>query len=102
MRNQRLPSIVTQTRTTLTQSVTTDTPVSLAVVSAVSELKRIDPLELDAPLYDVVDPDALDDLFGETIGGRRNTYCRVQFEFDGCEVVIERTYDPVVTVCEVE
>lgn len=38
-------------------------PLSQAVVTAVAELTERDPIAMD-PLYDWIDPDALDELFG--------------------------------------
>lgn len=37
--------------------------ITQAVVEAIAEAEGIDPLELAPPLYDVVDPDALENLF---------------------------------------
>lgn len=42
---------------------------STAVVNAIAEHKGIDPLELDRPLYDVINPDALDSLFSQSTNG---------------------------------
>ena len=52
-------------------------PLSQLVVETVAESEGVDPLELEVPLYEAVDPDALDALF------RAN---------DGVEGVIEFTY----------
>lgn len=40
-----------------------DNYVSSAVITAVAEREGVDPIELNQPLYDVIDPDALDALF---------------------------------------
>ena len=55
--------------------------VSTAVVRAVANLTGRDPLSV-TPLSEVVDPDALDALFG---GG---TDARVTFRLDGCAVTV--------------
>lgn len=67
----------------------TDEPPSLAVVLAVSAALDADPDQLD-PLYDAVDPDALDRIF------QQGTVGHVNFEWAGCEVVI--TGDSTVLV----
>lgn len=54
---------------------------SQAIIEAVAEEEAVDPLKLD-PLYDVIDPDALDDLF------QSESICRVLFEYNGYEVEV--------------
>ncbi|MFC7135967.1 HalOD1 output domain-containing protein [Halobaculum litoreum] len=39
-----------------------------AIVSAVADEKGIEPTALERPLYDVIDSEALDGLFGDTTG----------------------------------
>lgn len=61
--------------------------VSDLVVEAVAEADGIDPIELTPPLYEVIDPDALDQLFSPSsadgrLGGR------VTFFYNGYEVVV--------------
>lgn len=51
------------------------------VVFAVGEAKGIDPADLDDCLYDVIDPDALDNLF---TGGSGT----LEFTFAGCQVTV--------------
>lgn len=62
---------------------------SVAVVSAVSSAVGIDPTDLDPPLYDVVDPDALDTLFQDETGS-------VTFEYHGAVVNVD--HNQVVTL----
>ncbi|MFC7096843.1 HalOD1 output domain-containing protein [Halobaculum marinum] len=57
--------------------------VSIRVVECVAEATGREPTDLP-PLYDVVDPDALDDLF--TAGGDGN--CTVSFRFEGTLVEV--------------
>lgn len=59
-------------------------PLSQVVVEAVASAEGVDPLDLEVPLYDAVDPDALDALFrsGATVDGR------VEFEYHGYEVTV--------------
>ncbi|WP_324663077.1 HalOD1 output domain-containing protein [Haloarcula sediminis] len=61
-----------------------DTPMTVAVVEAVSSFENCDPTDLP-PLYDTLDADALDALF-ETDGGRG---CTVSFPFSDSHVTIE-------------
>lgn len=44
--------------------------IALAVVEAIAEREAVDPIDLDRPLYDVVDPDALENLFRVDHAGR--------------------------------
>ena len=67
--------------------------VSEAVVTAVADAKGVDPLDLD-PLYDSVDPDALDGIFGGTTGRASGT--EIRFEMAGCEVVVREGEEVVV------
>ena len=53
-------------------------PLSQRVVEAVADAEDADPLDLKVPLYEAVDPDALDSLF--------------RASDDGVEGVIEFTY----------
>lgn len=63
-----------------------DTNASDAIVTAIAETEGVDPLEMD-PLYDVLDPDALDGLFGSRTDGtpRRGGVC-VEFRLNGYTV----------------
>lgn len=54
---------------------------SMRVIEAVADAKGVDPVTLD-PLYDVLDPDALDGLFSCDVQG-----C-VQFEYEGRRVTV--------------
>lgn len=61
--------------------------VSHRVVEAVARERDVDPLDLP-PLYDVIDPDALDQLFDDTLSTGRTGPGRVVFTLDGCEVSV--------------
>lgn len=61
---------------------------SAAVVAAVAEELRAEPEDLDAPLNDFVDPDALDELFGPTYEGTPRSGGYVAFTVHGCEVTV--------------
>lgn len=71
-----------------------------AVITAVAAAKDVDPLDLDQRLNDVVDPDALDRIFGETATGRRRSAGHVAFVMEGCEVVVTASGRVTATVSE--
>lgn len=56
---------------------------SVAVVEAVAEREAVDPAALDQPLYDVVDPDALETLFPVDDAGRPRRGGHVTFVYRG-------------------
>ena len=64
------------------------------VVRAVAESINVDPLELP-PLYEVIDPDALDALV-DPVGGRLGF--TVTFEYAGCKITITDDGEVVITV----
>lgn len=70
-----------------------DDGVSIAVVYGVAAKRGVDPLEV-APMYDWIDPEALDALFdptaATTAGGRDR---HVEFRYDGHDVTISATDD---------
>ncbi|MFC7157950.1 HalOD1 output domain-containing protein [Halomarina halobia] len=59
-----------------------ETALSTAIVEAIAAEKQVDPIRLDPPLHDVVDPDALDEMFSvpNSVPGY------VAFEYDGYQV----------------
>jgi hypothetical protein len=61
--------------------------VSEAVIRAVADVTEVDPVRI-APLYDIIDPDALDRLFQPTPSVTRNVDSRVCFTMAGCEVTV--------------
>lgn len=70
--------------------------ISNEVVLAVARATNSDPTELD-PLYEVVDPDALDQLFQPQFNGTERRGGRVMFSIDGCEVTVHANGDIDVT-----
>ncbi|RQG89263.1 hypothetical protein EA462_10485 [Natrarchaeobius halalkaliphilus] len=68
---------------------------SLAIVDAVATRRGVDPLSLP-PLYRYVDPDALDRLITDV--PRSATPFRLEFTYDGHDVVVERAADLTVAV----
>lgn len=71
-----------------------DTPMTVAVVEAVSSFADREPTELP-PLYEAIDTDALDALF-EPRTGASDRSCRVSFVFDEFRVTIENSERIVV------
>lgn len=67
-----------------------------AVVYAVAEASRSDPLDLP-PLHSVLDPDALNALFETGTNGRSRTGILVSFEYAGHHVIIEEHGTIVIT-----
>lgn len=59
-----------------------DGQIAERVVGAVAEAVDRDPIALP-PLYDVIDPDAIEALF------RPGTDGHVEFTYSGCDVVVE-------------
>jgi hypothetical protein len=64
-----------------------DEDIDWRIVSAVSDAQGVEPLELDERLYDVVDPDAIYNLFA---GHAESSSVRgeVSFTLDRCEVTV--------------
>lgn len=57
------------------------TSLSLAVVEAIAEREGVEAIDLDRPLYDVVDPDALENLFPRDAGGEPRCRGHVTFAY---------------------
>ena len=70
-------------------------PPSQRVVEAVSDARDVDVLDLP-PLYDTVDPDALDGLFADRRGGAGARSGTLAFEYADSTVVVDA--DGTVTV----
>ena len=65
----------------------------MSVVETVAEAMDTDPRDLP-PLYEVVDPDALDTLF-KPVGGRLGL--KISFEYIGHEITITDDGEVVIT-----
>lgn len=63
-------------------------PPSEAVVNTVFTVTGTDPLDLP-PLHDVIDPDALNELFAPTLAGPSRSGGTVTFEFAGYRVTVK-------------
>lgn len=61
--------------------------VSDKVVERIAEVEDVDPFERTPPLYEVIDPDALDQIFAATpTAGRMEG--QVTFPYNGYEVTV--------------
>ena len=70
--------------------------VSIAIVTAVAKRRGAEPVEMP-PLYEWIDPDALDALFAPTrSGGPRRG--RLSFVYDGHEVVVDCGDDVEISI----
>lgn len=58
------------------------------IVVEVANREETSPTELDACLYDAVDPDALEDLFASFSSGALRANGRVVFSFCGYEITV--------------
>lgn len=74
-----------------------DVQPSTAVIESVSERTATDPVDLP-PLYESIDPDALNALFETTASGtvRRG---RIEFTYAGCSVVVSSSDGITVESC---
>lgn len=78
---------------TTTTNVDDYTTPSEAVIEAVAATNGVRPIDLDEQLYDVIDPDALNDF----VESAADAQCRVAFPMTGCTVVVDGTGEVVVT-----
>jgi hypothetical protein len=77
------------TSTRVTRRIDSDEPASTSVVEAVASAKGIDPIDLDACLYDYIDPSALDTLIGG--GDRPDSDLCISFTMADCYVTLDQT-----------
>lgn len=65
---------------------------TMALINAIADQEDVDPTELNPPLFDVLDPEALDSLFRTTEGGVTFTYLEyaVAVQSDGTVELRER------------
>ena len=71
---------------TSTTTTTADASVCERIVEAVAEAQGTSPLDLEPPLYDVVDPDALERFLGDD---SRDVRGLARFSYAGCEVTVD-------------
>lgn len=60
---------------------------SQAVIAAVADAEQADPLDL-TPLYQAIDPDALDSLFKSVAGEGTRAVDEISFEYHGYDVTV--------------
>jgi hypothetical protein len=60
----------------------------LRVVEAVADAEGIDPIDLEAPLYESIDPTALDDLFDKSAGSTAARSGSLSFRYHGYDITI--------------
>ncbi|WP_327051363.1 HalOD1 output domain-containing protein [Halomicrococcus gelatinilyticus] len=65
-----------------------DEPLSTAVVVAIADAAGVDPADIGTPLYDIMDPDALDNLFSDKIDGSPRIGGQVVFTVLDYEVTV--------------
>lgn len=74
------------------RSVATGKPLSVRIVDVVAEREGVDPTEIEPPayepLYEVVDPEALETLFAPREDGTPRGSGRVTFEYCGYQIVV--------------
>lgn len=75
------------------------TPPSTAVVETVGDVTGRDPTALQ-PLYDVIDPDALDTLVRSSGGNGENQYTSVSFGFADHRVTVRSTGELIVRAAQ--
>lgn len=75
------------------QAVSEGRSVSECLVEALAAHEGIDAAGLDPPVYDVVDPEALDAVFR-----RGSVDGRIEFTFQGYQVVVRNGEPPSVAV----
>lgn len=64
------------------------TDLSVFIVTAVSSITDTDPTEIDPPLNEAIDPDALDRLFADRPGDRPREGGYLVFCLGGCRVAV--------------
>ena len=76
------------------QTNASDEAISQRIIEAVADAKGVDPLDLP-PLYDSIDPDALDALFSH--GASAISITDLRFEVEDCAVLVRGSGEIVVT-----
>jgi hypothetical protein len=79
---------MSQSKTDTTYRTSRTEGLSTAVIRAVARAEGIDPTDLETPLYEAVDPDALDDLVSLGPADHPSSGVRVEFTYCGYEVQV--------------
>lgn len=62
---------------------------SVEIVREIANREGVDPCDLETPLYDVLDPEALDSLVAHAGSDRENANPNVEFSYLGYRVTIQ-------------
>lgn len=73
-----------------------DEQIDNTVILAVAEALDVSPIELETPLYEVIDGEALKNIFSAGNRGADLDSMRVEFTWAGCTVVVHGTGRVVV------
>jgi hypothetical protein len=79
---------MTNTLITTVPDARPDDSISRAVVEAVADAEGISPLDVEPPLFEAIDPDALDGLFTESSLPMGATDGVVEFQYAGYVVTV--------------
>jgi hypothetical protein len=63
-----------------------DVAPSTAVIEAIADYQGTDSMRLKEPLYEAIDPDALDALIANSEAGNGYSPTTVEFSYNGCRV----------------
>lgn len=85
---------MTGSTTDTVRTISSAESASEAVIEAVADAKGVDPLDLE-PMYDTIDPDALDSIFRDSPGAGTASV-EIRFEMAGCTVVVREMGEVVV------
>lgn len=70
------------------------------VITEVAAAKDVPPEELEQTLYDIIDPDALERLFGDRHVDTGRQLSRVEFTFAGCRVTVRGRHEVSVSTLD--
>ena len=65
-----------------------DQQITARIVQEIAALENVEPATLSPPMYDVVDPDALNALLSTGVSNRAKSELQVRFEYRNYEVVV--------------
>lgn len=85
------------TNATRPEVVPAEDSLAVEVMEAVASAKGVDVMALETTLYEVVDPDALEQLFAPLADGTPRAGGKLVLEIAGCEVVVEATGNVTVS-----
>jgi len=74
-----------------------DTTASEAVINAVAAREGVDPMELEMPLYEAIDPDELNTLLRHSTGPRDRSSVEVSFRYHGYDISVSSEAGVTVT-----